>query len=73
MRGLEVFEERCGDGPSGNSFYTQSDNVKPGEKTYARGIGEYKFAACEGGISFGKDEIIDRSDGSFSCVPGRGR
>ncbi|TFZ03743.1 hypothetical protein [Ramlibacter humi] len=69
---MKYSKKRCGDGPQGNSYYTHSTNVKPGEKSYARAIGEYRYAACEGGIAFGKDEIRDRPDGSFTCVPSRG-
>ncbi len=67
---LKYSKSRCGDGPKGNSFYTHSSNIAPGESTYARGIGEYRYAACEGGIAFGKSEIQDRPDGSFACIPG---
>lgn len=62
-------KKKCGDGPAGNSYYTHSVNVGPGDTQYARGLGEYHYAACEGGIAFGKDEIQDRPDGSFTCVP----
>jgi hypothetical protein len=65
---MKYTKQRCGDGPAGNSFYTHSNNVKPGETVYARAIGEYRYAACEGGISFGKDEIKDQPDGSFVCI-----
>jgi|GEM_PF-1544422 len=66
---LKYSKKQCGDGPAGNSFYTHSVNVGPGDKQYARGIGDYHYAACEGGIAFGKDEIQDRPDGTFTCVP----
>ncbi len=66
---LKYSNKHCGDGPAGNSFYTHSTNVMPGDKQYARGVGDYHYAACEGGISFGKDEIQDRPDGTFTCVP----
>lgn len=65
---LKYSKQKCGDGPAGNSYYTHSVNVGPGDIQYARGIGEYHYAACEGGIAFGKDEIRDRPDGSFTCV-----
>lgn len=66
---LKYSNKHCGDGPAGNSYYTHSINVMPNDKQYARGVGEYHYAACEGGISFGKDEIQDRPDGTFTCVP----
>ena len=66
---LKYSKKQCGDGPAGNSFYTHSVNVMPGDKQYAYGVGDYHYAACEGGISFGKDEIQDRPDGTFTCVP----
>lgn len=66
---LKYTKKQCGDGPAGNAFYTQSVNIMPGDKQYARGVGNYHYAACEGGISFGKDEIQDRPDGTFTCVP----
>ncbi|SFA84961.1 hypothetical protein SAMN04515620_10542 [Collimonas sp. OK607] len=66
---LKYSNKHCGDGPTGNSFYTHSINVMPGDKQYARAIDNYHYAACEGGISFGKDEIQDRADGTFTCVP----
>ena len=66
---LKYSNKHCGDGPPGNSFYTHSTNVMPGDKQYARGVGNYHYAACEGGIAFGKDEIQDRPDGTFTCVP----
>jgi hypothetical protein len=70
---LKYSKKRCGDGPAGNSYYTHSTNVKPGDKGYARGVGDYRFAACEGSIAFGKDEIRDQPDGSFVCVPFRAK
>lgn len=66
---LKYSKQQCGDGPAGNSFYTHSVNVGPGDKQYARGVGDYHYAACEGGIGFGKDEIQDRPDGTYTCVP----
>jgi hypothetical protein len=66
---LKYSKKQCGDGPPGNGYYTHSVNVMPGDKQYARGVGDYHYAACEGGIAFGKDEIQDRPDGSFTCVP----
>jgi hypothetical protein len=61
-------KKRCGDGPQGNSYYTHSDNVGPGADKRVSGIQEYKYAACEGSIGFGKSEIKDSPDGSFRCV-----
>jgi hypothetical protein len=61
-------KKRCGDGPAGNSFYTHSTNIGPGDKQYARGIGTFRYAACEGSIAFGKDGIRDEPDGSFTCT-----
>lgn len=61
-------KKKCGDGPAGNSFYTHSNNIEAGASTRASGIQEYRYAACEGGIGFGKAEIKDSSDGSFQCV-----
>jgi hypothetical protein len=61
-------KKKCGDGPQGNSFYTHSNNIEPGGETWARGIQEYRYAACEGGIGFGKDGIKDAPDGSFQCT-----
>ena len=65
---MKYSKKRCGDGPSGNRFYTHSTNIGPGETQFARGIGSFRYAACEGGIAFGKDEIRDEPDGSFTCV-----
>lgn len=65
---LKYSRQHCGDGP-GHSFYTHSVNISSGDSQYARGIGKYQYAACEGGIGFGKEEIKDRPDGSFTCVP----
>lgn len=67
-------KKKCGDGPAGNSFYTHSNNIEAGSITRASGIQEYRYAACEGGIGFGKSEIKDSPDGSFQCVgPGSGK
>lgn len=65
---LKYSKKRCGDGPAGNSFYTHSDNIGPGGETWARGVQTYRYAACEGGIGFGKSEIKDAPDGSFQCI-----
>lgn len=71
---LKYSKKRCGDGPAGNSYYTHSTNVSPGGTARASGVeGNYRYAACEGGIAFGKDEIQDRPDGSFVCVPSKRR
>lgn len=61
-------KKKCGDGPAGNSFYTHSNNIEAGASTRASGIQAYRYAACEGGIGFGKAEIKDSPDGSFQCV-----
>lgn len=65
---IKYTKKRCGDGPKGNSFYTQSNNIEPGKSTRAGGIREYRFAACEGAIGFGKEGIIDLPDGSYKCT-----
>jgi hypothetical protein len=66
---LKYAKEKCGDGPKGNSYYTHSNNIKPGTSIRTSVSGQYHYAACEGGIAFGKDEIHDRPDGSFTCIP----
>ncbi|MBK8063342.1 MAG: hypothetical protein IPK29_04130 [Betaproteobacteria bacterium] len=66
---MKYTKKRCGDGPSGNNFYTHSNNIEPGKSVRASAIQEYRYAACHGGIAFGKDEIKDNPDGSFRCVP----
>lgn len=68
---MKYSKKKCGDGPQGNNFYTHSSNIGPGGQTWARGIKEFKYAACEGGIGFGKDEIKDSPDGSFTCIPSK--
>jgi hypothetical protein len=68
---LKYSKKRCGDGPAGSSFYTHSNNIAPGGTMHAWGVGDYKFAACEGGIAFDKAPIQDQPDGSFACLPGR--
>jgi hypothetical protein len=65
---MKYSKQRCGDGPKGNSFYTHSNNIEAGKSIRANGIQEYRYAACHGGIAFGKDEIQDRPDGSFTCI-----
>ena len=66
---LKYSKKRCGDGPSGNSFYTHSNNVAAGATMRASGVvGTYRYAACEGGIGFDKKPIQDQPDGSFTCV-----
>jgi len=64
-------KKKCGDGPQGNSFYTSSDNIGPNDSKRVYGIQNYRYAACEGGIGFGKNEIKDSPDGSFTCVPSK--
>lgn len=66
---LKYAKEKCGDGPKGNSYYTHSNNIMPGKSVSTSVAGQYRYAACEGGIAFGKDEIQDRPDGSFTCIP----
>lgn len=66
---MQYSKSRCGDGPKGNSFYTHSNNISPNSSIYARAIGEYRYAACVGGIAFGKSGIQDRPDGTFACLP----
>ncbi|MDI1338184.1 hypothetical protein [Polaromonas sp.] len=61
-------KKKCGDGPAGNSFYTHSNNIEASSSIRASGMQEYRYAACEGGIGFGKSEIRDSPDGSFQCV-----
>ena len=65
---MKYTKKRCGDGPHGNSFYTQSNNIESGGSIRASSIQEYRYAACEGGIGFGKSEIKDSPDGSFKCI-----
>jgi hypothetical protein len=65
---MKYTKKRCGDGPKGNSFYTHSNNIEPGKNIRASAIKEYRYAACHGGIAFGKDEIQDQPDGSFACI-----
>ena len=70
---MKYSKKKCGDGPKGNSFFTHSTNIGSNESSWARSIKEYKYAACEGQIGFGKDEIQDSPDGSFSCVASKSR
>lgn len=65
---LKYTKQKCGDGPKGNSYYTHSNNIMPGQTISTSVTGQYKYAACEGGIAFGKDEIQDRPDGGFTCI-----
>ena len=65
---MKYTKKRCGDGPKGNSFYTHSNNIEAGKNIRASAIREYRYAACHGGIAFGKDEIQDKPDGSFACI-----
>lgn len=66
---LKYSKQRCGDGPAGNAYYTHSNNIPLGGVVRAMGVGTYQYAACEGGIAFGKDGIQDQPDGSFACLP----
>lgn len=66
---LKYTKQKCGDGPKGNSYYTHSNNIQAGAAISTSVSGQYHYAACEGGIAFGKDEIQDRPDGSFTCIP----
>lgn len=61
-------KRKCGDGPAGNNFYTESMNVPVGRRMKTYGVGSYKYAACEGSIGFRKKEIQDRPDGTFTCI-----
>jgi hypothetical protein len=65
---LKYSKQRCGNGPNGG-FYTHSRNLEPGQ-SYDEAIdGQYSFAACVGGISFGNDgEYTDEPNGNFTCL-----
>jgi hypothetical protein len=65
---LKYTKKRCGDGPKGG-FYTHSDNIGAGEEKEVAVDGNYRFAACKGGISFGNDgTYIDNPNGGFKCL-----
>lgn len=72
---LKYSKKRCGDGPkkAGNGvatagFYTHSFNMDAATEREETIAGEYRYAACKGGISFGNDgEYRDDADGSFVC------
>jgi len=64
---MKYTKKRCGDGPHGNSFYTQSNNIESGGSIRASSIQEYRYAACEWD-RLGKSEIKDSPDGSFKCI-----
>lgn len=67
---LKYSKKRCGDGPAGNSYYTHSSNIAPNGTTSANGVvGDYKYAACVGGIGFSKTGFQDQPDGTFACLP----
>jgi hypothetical protein len=66
---MKYTKKKCGDGPQGNSFYTQSDNIEPGKSIRAAAIREFRWAACEGSIGFGKAGIKDSPDGTYECTP----
>lgn len=66
---LKYSKKRCGDGPKGG-FYTHSTNLKPGDDNEVAVDGQYRYAACVGGISFGNSgEYEDDSRGRFRCLP----
>ncbi|MRW93548.1 hypothetical protein GJ699_26505 [Duganella sp. FT80W] len=67
---MKYSKERCGDGPNG-SYYAFSNNLGPGRSSELRirAGGNYSWAACYGGISFGKEGYEDYPDGSYKCLP----
>lgn len=65
---LKYTKKKCGDGPSGG-YYTQSENIPPGKESTTTINGQYHYAACKGGISFGNDgNYKDHSDGTITCL-----
>lgn len=72
---MKYSKERCGDGPK-SSFFVFSNNLSPGRSSSIKiqDGGSYSWAACYGGISFGKEGYEDYPDGSYKCLPtGRSR
>ncbi|QKO23273.1 hypothetical protein [Rhodoferax sp. BAB1] len=66
---LKYTKKRCGDGPKGG-FYTHSDNLRPGAEKEIVVEGQYRYAACVGGISFGNSgEYEDDARGRYRCLP----
>jgi hypothetical protein len=65
---LKYSKKRCGDGPR-NSYYTNSNNIDAYGSTSASISGNYSYAACKGGISFGNKGIDADADddGSYIC------
>lgn len=73
---LKHTNKQCGEGPkdagkAGKSagFYTHSANIEPGGSTTMQAKGQFRYAACKGGISFGNDgEYTDDASGGFRCL-----
>ncbi|MDW5442606.1 hypothetical protein [Polaromonas sp. SM01] len=67
---LMYSKKTCGSGSKGQ-FFTHSNNLDSGAKETIRqkSGGQYRWAACFGGISFGNDgEYVDTPQGGYTCL-----
>lgn len=73
---LKHTSKECGDGPKdvgkglkSAGFFTHSANIEAGGSTTTQVKGQFRYAACKGGISFGNDgEYTDDASGGFRCL-----
>ncbi|WP_152598769.1 hypothetical protein [Janthinobacterium sp. RA13] len=63
-------KKTCGSLPGGG-YFTHTKNLKPGarDSMKVKKGGSYRYGACVGGVGFGRDGWIDKSDGSYECTP----
>jgi hypothetical protein len=63
---LKYSKKKCGDN---GMYYNMSANIETGGETTAQISGQYRYAACKGGISFGNDgNYRETSNGGVECL-----
>ena len=63
---LKYSKKKCGDN---GMYYNMSANIEAGGETTAQITGQYRYAACKGGISFGNDgSYRETGNGGVECL-----